>query len=154
MMRVAALSVLMTLVACKKEEGEDPLLHACENIAEPGKAVDAAADRADAPAVSVSEEPFTVTLVDGSVGFVAVEVTEDTPAILFAGTADVVTALWHDDAEETLPTPAPNDDCPDDIPEHFDLDLHVGTWNIGVGPAGVAEVWLMLSPAGDHAHEE
>ena len=76
------------------------------------------------------------------------------PADEGSGFAEVVTALWHADAEETLPTPAPNDDCPNDIPEHFDLDLHVGTWNIGVGPAGVAEVWLMLSPAGDHAHEE
>jgi hypothetical protein len=142
------------VAACKGEpEVEAPELHACESIGSAGTAITASADRDSAPAIAVGETPFTVSLVDGAVGWVSVEITEDTPALLFAGTADVVSAVWHNGMEETLPTGAPNEECADDIPEHFDLDLHEGSWQIGVGPAGVSEVWLMLISAAGHAHE-
>lgn len=146
-------SLLLVLAACSGgEEVEDPDTHACEARGDAGTAVTAAADAASAPAIEVGEVPYTVTLVDGAAGFLAVEVAEDTAALLFAGDADVVSSLLLDGADQTLPTPAPNELCPDDIPEHFDLDLTPGTWNVGVGPAGLTEVWLMLHPAEGHAH--
>lgn len=145
--------VLSVLVACSGgEEVEDPDAHACEVRADAGEAVTATEDQGAAPAIAVGETPFTVTLVSGATGFVAVDVTEETEALLFAGDADVVSSLFLDGAEQTLATPAPNELCPDDIPEHFDLDLTPGTWTLGVGPAGVTEVWLLLHPAAGHAH--
>lgn len=146
--------VIASLCACngeEKEGEEGPEDHACEHRGEVGATLVSTADPASAPSLAIGE-PATVTLVSGETGRVLVEVAEDTPALLFAGTADVVTALVHDGTDVDLPTGAPNEVCPDDIPEHFDLDLAPGSWQIGVGPAGVDEVWLMLSSAEGHAH--
>lgn len=149
------LALFLSLVACAPAPAEeDPEAHACEHAADAGTTVVAGADAASAGAIAIGEEPYTVTLVDGAAGFVAVEVTGDTPALLFLGTADVAASLWHGDEEVGLPSPAPNDLCPDDIPEHYDLDLHeAGTWTIELGPAAVADVWLLLSSAEGHGHE-
>lgn len=145
----------LALLGCSSgEEAEDPEVHACEHVGEAGTAVTAGADTASAPAIAVGQEPYTVTLVDGAAGYVSVEVTEDTPALLFVGTADVAANLWHGDEEEGLPEPSPNELCAEDIPEHFDLDFHeAGTYYLTFGPAAVSEVWLMLSSAEGHAHE-
>ncbi len=153
-------SLLLALVACadKGDSGaaaEDPMEHACEHAAELGAAVTAGADRASAPVFSISEEPSTVTLVSGATGYLKVEVTGDTAALLFAGTADVVTGLSEGETPAILPTGAPNERCADDIPEHFDLDFHeAGSWYIEVGPAAVDSVWLLLTSAEGHAHDE
>jgi hypothetical protein len=153
MIRLSSLLLSSMLVACTGgEEEESPEAHACEVVGDAGAAVIAAEDRAAAPAIEVGEAPYTVTLVSGAAAYVAVEVTEETEALLFAGEADIVTSLFLDDVEQTLPAPAPNELCAEDIPEHFDLDLTPGTWNIGVGPAGATEVWLLLHSAEGHAH--
>jgi hypothetical protein len=151
----AASGVAWALAGCaggtlaEEESIED---HACEQRAFQGATVVGAAEPAAAPLVEVGEEPFTVTLTERDTTWFAVEAVEDTAALLFAGDADVVTHLLHDGDPEPLPPPSPNEVCPDDIPEHRDLDLHPGTWHIGVGPAGISEVWLMLAPS-EHAHE-
>jgi hypothetical protein len=149
-------TVLLLLNACTSEkEGEDPEVHACEHVSEGGTAITAGADTASAPGIAVGDEPYTVTLVDSAPGYLSIEISEDTPALLFMGTADVAATLWHGEEEEGLPDPAPNDLCPDDIPEHFDLDFHeAGTFYLELGPAAVSDVWLYLSSAEGHAHEE
>ena len=149
-------SLFTLAVACNggkdSAEEEDPSEHACEHISEAGTSVTASSDPASAPSISVGEEPYTISLVSGEAGYISATVDADTPALLFVGEADVVTSLQHDGAEETLPAPAPNELCPDDIPEHFDLDLHAGTWVIGLGPVGITDVWLMLASSEGHAH--
>ena len=79
----------------------------------------------------------------------------DTAALLFLGTADVASDLYQDGTSVGLPTGAPNDACPEDIPEHFDLDFHTaGNWVIALGPSAVSEIWLALVDAGAHSDEE
>jgi hypothetical protein len=146
--------LLMFLLACGEEEGEDPAEHACEHVGEAGTAVTAAEAMEDAPELDVSEEPYTVTLVDGAAGFVGVHAHEDEEVLLFTDTADVILALYHDGAEETLPAPSPVEGCEADLPEHFHLDLHEGEWTLELGPAAVESVWLMLLASGDHEHED
>jgi hypothetical protein len=145
----------LILTACSPdEEGEDLAAHACEHAGEAGDTIAAAADTMNAPELPMDGEPHTVTLVPGAAGFVSVAVDGDTAALLFAGTPDVVTGLYEGDEEQTLGEEAPNEDCPDDIPAHFDLDFHdAGTWYVEVGPAAVADVWLLLIE-GTHEHEE
>lgn len=143
---------LLLLAACTAE-AEDPALHACEQIAEAGTALTAGADVDSGPALDIADEPYTVTLTQGQVGYLTIESAEDTAALLFVNPADVVSGLLDPTGAEVLPAPAPNEDCPDDIPEHFDLDLEPGTWTLALGPAAVGEVWLMLIEAGEHAHE-
>ena len=146
--------LVSTLFGCASEEAvEDPEAHACEHVTEAGTAVTAAADTASAPGISVGEEPYTVALVDGAAGYVSIEISEDTPALLFLGTAGVASNLWHGDEEEGLPEGAPSEACADDIPEHFDLDFHeAGTYYLELGPAAVTDVWLLLTSAEGHAH--
>jgi hypothetical protein len=157
----ATILALALLAGCDKGGDsaggeEDPAEHACEHASESGMAVTAGATPETATAIAVEDEPYTVTLVDGKggkIGFLEVESTEDQAALLFAGTADVVTSLWFDGKETMLPTAAPNEFCSGEIPEHWDLDLEPGTWTIGLGPAAVDSVWLMLV-GGTHEHEE
>lgn len=145
---------LLVLAACSGDAAEDPSVHACEMVGDPGTAVTAAATLEDAtPDLAVDGAPYTVTLVDGAPGYVGIEVTGDTPALLFMGLADVVAELHGPDgAAVGLPDPAPVDACAE-IPEHYDLDLHeAGTWVLELGPAAVADVWLLLHEADGHAH--
>ncbi len=145
---------LMLSGCTSTEKEEDPAAHACEQVAEAGTAVAAGADPAAAGAITIGEAPFTVTLVDSAPGYVSVEVTGDTAALLFLDTADVAASLWHGDEEVGLPDPAPNELCPDEIPEHYDLDFHeAGTWTLELGPAAVPDVWLLLISAEGHGHE-
>jgi hypothetical protein len=147
--------ILFLFIACTATKEEDPLEHACEHYAEgAGTAISAGATPEEAASVSIGEEAYTVSLVESTPGYVGVTVTGDTAAILFVNTADVAANLWNGSEEVGLPEAAPNDACPTDIPEHYDLDLHTaGTWYIELGPAAVAEVWLMVAPAGDHVDE-
>lgn len=147
--------LILALLACNGEkEEEDPEVHACEMVGEPGVSVTAGA-RMDSSAgtVEVGEDPFTVTLVAGAAGFVGIPVSGDTPALLFMGTADVAVELYDaDGAAMGLGDPAPVEACTE-IPEHYDLDLHsAGTWYLELGPAAVTEVWLLIHP-GSHEHE-
>ena len=150
------LPALFALTACTPaDEVEDPEAHACEHVTEGGTAITAGADTASAPGISVGDEPYVVTLVDSAAGYLSIEIAEDTAALLFLGTANVAATLWHGEEDEGLPEPAPNERCAEDIPEHFDLDFHeAGTYYLELGPAAVPDVWLYLSIADGHAHEE
>ena len=160
--RVSLYLSLLTLplVGCVPTEGdeEDPGEHACEHVTEAGAAVTAAATREESgdAAIDISEEPYTIALVSGEEGWISIDVSgAEEPSLLFIDTADVVTGLFHNDEEDDeLSAGSPNEFCVDDIPEHFDLDLHEGTWHLRLGPAAVDSVWLSLLSAEDHAHDE
>lgn len=137
------------------EPVEDPAEHACEHRALPGNTVAAASDRASAPTIAIGDDPYTVTPSSATPTYLRVAVSGDTAALLFVGTADVVSGLYEGDAAVALPTAAPNEFCGTDIPEHFDLDFHeAGDWFIELGPSAAPSVWLMLTEATGHAHEE
>lgn len=145
----------MLALACAKveEEPEDLAAHACEHAAEAGLAVTAGATREDAAPIAPAEEPYAVALADGA-GWLSIAVDSPMDALLFLGTADVVNGLYLDDgAEDALAVGAPNELCPDEIPEHFDLELDPGTWHLELGPSAVSEVWLLLVD-GAHAHDD
>ena len=159
------LAGLLALTACKDAGSgdthgeEDPSEHACESIADAGTAVTAAADLASAPEIEASESPYTITLADNGDGtyggFVGIHVHEDGDNLLFAGTADVVTGLYEDGAASTLAEGGPNSFCEADIPEHWDLELTAGDWQLELGPSATDTVWIMLLAEGhDHEHEE
>jgi hypothetical protein len=144
---------LAALTACDKEIGEDPAEHACEHVNQTDASITATAEGESAPALG-EDEATRVTLTDGAAGYVSITVEADEALLLFADTADVVTGLWDTSDADILPEGGPNELCPEDIPEHFDLDLSAGTYLLELGPAAVSEVWLMLTPSEGHGHDE
>jgi hypothetical protein len=154
---IPLIALTFLLTACPTaEEGEDPGVHACEQIPEAGTAITAAADRDsdDTAALSLQDTPWDVALTSGEEGWLSITVDADQGALMFVDTADVVTGLFHDDEDvDELSEAAPNGNCESDIPEHWHLDLHEGTWHLQLGPAAVDGVWLLLME-GAHEHEE
>ena len=144
---------LAALTACGKETAEDPAQHACDNAGVVG-ATAAAVAEGESPAVLGEDQPTLYALTDGVPGYVMLIIEADEALLLFADTADVVTGLWDDSDADILPEGGPNELCPEDIPEHFDLDLSAGTYLLELGPAAVPEVWLMLTPSEGHGHDE
>ena len=143
-------------VACSSDDSsadtsEDPAEHACEHVATTGTSLSASATRDDAPTLMLSEEPYTVTLTPSTRVFVKLEA--PATALLFAGTANVVTGLFLDPADsDLLPESAPNEFCAEAISEHWDLQLGSGAYTLSLGPAAVAEVWLAYVSAAGHGH--
>lgn len=147
------------LTACGDDEsepnaGEDPAEHACEHVTEEATELTAGEARDEtAPRVELGEEPYSIALDDSEPRYVRFEIDEHAEAILFASAEDVVTGLYHEDDEESLESAGANEHCEDEIPEHFDLDLHeAGTYYLRLGPSALADVWVMLTEAGGHAH--
>ncbi|HVJ15763.1 MAG TPA: hypothetical protein VM686_09980 [Polyangiaceae bacterium] len=135
-------------------EEEDPGEHACEHAGEAGAALEAAADPADAVELVLGEEPVTVTFPAEGAGYHGyVRLRGPADALLFAGAEAVISSLTSaDGGRELLPEAAPNELCPDAIPEHFDLELEDAEYLLELGPATVDSVWLMLLDASGHAH--
>ena len=158
---VAAISLPALLFGCnptdEQQEEEGPGQHACEHIDEAGESLTAGGTVDAAAAIELSEEPYTLTLVDDGasayVGFVGLEVDEDVDVLLFVDTADVVTGFYQAEAEEPLPSSSPNDFCSDAIPQHWHLELSAGEWQIEFGPSAIDSLWLMLMSAEGHEHE-
>jgi hypothetical protein len=148
-----ALVPLTVFTACGKETAEDPAAHACEHVTETDATLTAAADGESAPALG-EDVATVVTLTDGAAGYVSITVEAEEALLLFADTADVITGLWDEADADILPEGGPNELCAEDLPEHFDLDLGAGTYLLELGPAAVSEVWLMLTPAEGHGHDE
>ena len=130
----------------------DPGEHACEHVSEPGTVVTASADRAAAPEIARADEPYTVMLASGQPSFVKVTGGED--ALLFTKATGVVTGLFFEqETTNQLTSAEPNASCPNDIPEHFDLELDAsGSWYVQLGPSVTAEVWIALTEATGHGH--
>jgi hypothetical protein len=155
----ALIGGLSIFTACNGSDDEaslpDPAELACEETDEAGSEVTAATERDEtAPEVEIGGEPYTVALSADEPTYLRVEVTEDTAAILLLGTEDAVTALYHEQEEEELSSAGPDEFCADEIPEHFDVDLHEpGTYFIELAPSAQPEVWLLLLNAEGHGHD-
>ena len=142
---------IAALAGCPTVAEEDPAQEACDAQAAGGTAI-TASDVMDGPELEF-EVGYEVTLVDGAAGYVHIDVAEDTEGILWGATDGVVTGLFLDGAEQTLPTAAPSELCPDTITAHYEIDMEPGLWTIQVGPAAVASDFLMLTGGEGHGHE-
>ena len=131
---------------------EDPAQHACEHVNESGMPIVAGTDRATGPTIAVSEEPYTLTVVAGAEAWLSIQGGID--ALLFTKETGVVTGLFHEQATDSaLGAPEPNERCPAELPEHFDLELEeAGTWHLKIGPVATDSVWLALTQSSGHAH--
>lgn len=152
-----ALAFALSAVGCGGDDTQalpDPAELACAEVDEAGSPITASLERDEtAPEIEVGAEPYAVTLSPDASTYVRIVVDADTPAILLLGAADVVTALYHEQEEEELTSAGADEFCADEIPEHFDVDLHqAGTWFVELAPSAVDEVWLLLSAAEGHAH--
>lgn len=140
--------------ACGGDEeapaAEDPAEHACEHVNETGTAVTATDARASAPPIEPSDTPYTVTLVPAKPSFLTI--TGGIDALLFTRAPGVVSGVFHEqDTTNLAAAPVPNEKCPSEIPEHFDLALDQGgSYYVELAPAATASVWLALTLAGDH----
>jgi hypothetical protein len=129
----------------------DPAAEACAAFGAAATPIAATVDRAAAPTLPV-DQPLAVTLPAGSESWVTLAGPAD--LLLFSNLKNVVTGLYEGSSDTNgLPAGAPNEDCPTELPEHFDLGLEsAGPWALKLGPAAVNEVWLMLTPASGHGH--
>lgn len=156
---LALFSLLAMLSGCHAHDDGDVALEACDERAEAGTPITAATDAtADAPEVVIGDEPYLVTIPDGSTtGYLRLEIeAPETFAIIFAGDADVVTGLYRleDGTPATYPLTSAGalDACPDDLKEHFDVDFETaGTYLIEL--TSVQPAWLFLSDGAGHADE-
>lgn len=135
--------------------GYDPAAHACEHVSEAGTAVQAADTLEDdaSAVIEVGEEPWSISVSAGGATYVQFEVDEPLEALLFLDTEDVLQTVYHGSDEHAPATPSAVEDCPDDLPEHYHLDLHeAGTWHLEFGPSAAEAIWVMLLTA--EGHEE
>jgi len=132
---------------------EDPGEHACEHATDmsDGTSMTAGVDQASAPVLALSEEPYLVDFTTGTTGYLAL--TGPVDALLFVAQADAVTVLTFGTAgADELPEGAPNEFCPDLIPEHFDLELaETGDYYVELTTA-IPPLWLVYMSAKGHAH--
>jgi hypothetical protein len=131
---------------------EDPGEHACEHVDVAGAAVTASADRDAAPEITLSEEPYTVTMpADGTTGYVKVQ--GPTQALLFTREVGEVTGLYVGPGTDSiLPQGSPNEYCPNDIAEHFHLDLELQEGYAIRLTSAMDTVWLLLIGSAGHTH--
>jgi hypothetical protein len=149
----------MSCAACSDSddpagEREDPEEEACDRATDPseGTPIIAAQARDSAPALELSEEPYLVELEQGTRGYV--RLTGPVDALLFVAQADAVTSLTLEGTmTDVLPEGAPVEQCSDDIPEHFDLELEeTGDYSLELTTAD-PPLWLVYTTAEGHAHE-
>lgn len=160
-MRIACclLTAAVASSACGGDDAHepaDPAQLACDETDEAGTEIAASTARDEtAPEIEIGAEPYAVALSASDRTYVRIEADEDTEAILLLGAEHVVTALYHEDAEEEIASAGANASCPDEIPEHYDLELHEpGTYFIELAPSAVDSVWLLLSGAAGHGHSD
>jgi len=133
--------------------GEDPGEHACEQVGTTGSAVTAAADRDAAQRITSSEQPYTVTMpADAVTGYLVIQ--GPAQALLFTREVGEVTALYEGTATDSvLPQGSPNQYCPDDLAEHFHLDLESPSDYTIQLTSAADTVWLVLLSGEGHTHE-
>ena len=154
------LFLVVALAGCTDEKQDaapthDPGEEMCGHVDDQGTPLDAAATAIEAPTLAVSETPYTVTLPEAQTGYEGfVKMAGPGAVLLFMGQSAVVTALSEGEAgAEALPTPTANEHCPEQIPEHFHLELGAADYYLHLGPASIPTVWLALTEASGHEHE-
>lgn len=123
---------------------DDPAADACAAHAQIGNLVVAQEAPDGGAALAFSDTPYEVSLLADAPGYLRLVVDDSASALLFAGTAGVVSGLLDPDGSDQLPAPSANAACPSDIPEQRALELTDGTWNLVVGPSDEASLWLLL----------
>jgi hypothetical protein len=155
------LSIAWTAVllgACGDPESEqlaeeDPAEHACEHVGQAGTPIQGADTRsADAPEIAQAETPYEVALSRSAPVYVRLVGPAD--GLLFSNPSQIVNGLYFESSTATeLPEGAPNEFCPSDVPEHFDLALEqAGNYYLELAPSAVASVWLLHTSAEGHGH--
>jgi hypothetical protein len=133
----------------------DPEAAICEHVGDRPTVIDATADSTSAPTLAPDPTPYEVTLQDVQGvyhGFLRIE--GPAGVLLFLGQAAVAGALTQGaSGPDVLPPPAPNDFCPAQLPEHFDLELEGGEYYLELGPSSLQTVLVALVEATGHAHE-
>lgn len=158
------LTTPLLLLGCSAEEEENFPLEMCEAIAE-GATTDlvARADIGSAPELSITEDHenaqvnMITGLSDAEATYIAFSSEVDGGLVLFADTAAVVTGLFEDGNQTTLPAGSPNGECEADIPEHWHLDDLMGgtTYALQIGPTAATELHLLIAyHVGAHDHED
>jgi hypothetical protein len=148
---------LVGFPACGDDESgaphaEDPAQHACEHASPSGTPLTASTDRAAAPELAVAEDPYAVAVPSNAPGFVRID--GPLEGLLFVGAPDVVTGFYRDDSTTSEPLNAsPNELCPAEIPEHYDLDLDSGSLTLQLGPSVLSPIWVLLTSSAGHHHE-
>lgn len=141
--------------ASEQEATVDPGQLACDNVGHAEFQLDASAVPESAPTLLPSQSPLAVTLPvapHGYEGYLAIQ--GPGALLLFTDTAAMVSSLTRgSETANRLPAPAPNANCPQAIPEHFDLDLEADRYYLHIGPSALPTLWIGLTDAAGHAHE-
>lgn len=127
--------ILFALFACTAtDDGHDASAEACEVADE----VHFSLVEGDALELGHPSEITLTDLGDGTFS-ATFDVAADT--VLFVGTEGLT----------DLGASTPNPHCPEDIPEHFDIEA-AGT--VTFGPAAVETVWVLYTEAAGHDHAD
>lgn len=149
--------LLLSLVALACAGAEDPVetgdsgpvtppeeTEACRLTGEPGRRLTAGeTPDTTAPALAVSSEPNTITIVPDRANYVRLEASAPGTLVLFAGVEDVFVHAVQ--GTEPLPAESPVavEGCADDIPERHDIVLpEAGTYHLRIAWAGFTELWV------------
>ena len=157
-------AVTLAVAGCPTSEEDDFPAEMCE-VMSAGATSDlmASADMDSAPELSITVDPedgqvnAISGLSDAEATYVAFTPDEDGEWVLFANTAGVVTGLFEDGVEQTLPAGSPNGECEADIPEHWHLEDLAGgtTYTLQLGLTAATELQLVIAHhQGEHDHDD
>jgi len=144
-LRRSPVALLVLGIACGSADapGEPSLAAwACAHTDE-GRLVDAAADRGDAPTLSIGSVAHRVNVRPGEPGYLAFTLREDADLQLLTDDPEGVAAIWTEErvAIEAVPL-EPGCDAVDLFTA--DLALVAGEHAIEVGPTLQANIWLAV----------
>ena len=156
---IASLSLTLPLAftwfACggDGDQGDDIDVEGCEHLAEgPYEDVLAAADAADAPAVSNDHTAYTITLPDGAPGYVSFAAAEATDYVFFFDQdVDLALATAGGDPLPLEVSATSSATCTTIKGRHV-VELPVGTAVLQLGP-NAAAFNLVIEEAAGHVHE-
>lgn len=145
----SALAGLSGCAANQWRRSTDPAEHACalRNDQLPTTDLVATADPEEAPFLQVGNAPYTVTLLPGEEGFVAVRLAEPSELLLLLSIDRILGSLRWDGLSLEAPDAEPDPYCPDLLPALYTLTLEPGDWAFGLGPVPTDDVWLQLNDA-------
>jgi hypothetical protein len=157
-LRAALLAVLAALGACTKDKGDDsadtagepapptPDALACAKTSEPGVSmVPGTAAAPTAPAIGALDTPVTIQLDPAKGGWIRVPLTKG-EYTFWLGQSEIAVGLVVGTSARALPALRPNADCPDLIPEAFDLSMVTDDdVFFNVKPSIKPPMWAMVS---------
>ena len=123
-----------------------PHEHACAYVGVGGLLMDAqdTLEFDSLATIHVSDEPWTIGLDPGITHYLRFELTQAGQLWLYADQAGVISELYRFDGTLGLGAGEPVPQCPDDLPEHFELVLTAGTYHLELAPTEGDSLWMML----------